>query len=226
MLPKVIQLRLIKARRQLRIRRNLEVLQRRAERRDNLVCFHCGSDDAAECGEGLLDVGHGAGVEKEVEVGGIGGGGGVEFGEDGTQDLVGDVVGLDDAACAPDLPYIGEVDLPVVLLVCAGDDVETLDVACQECGVCCFSQVFDELVPVSRVELLRREAPVCDGVCALAVAAVGGGETQGVGGVEGGGGDVGFDGFCVAPDAGSFFAGYVLDDLVEDGGYDWFVSAR
>jgi hypothetical protein len=52
------------------------------------------------------------------------------------------------------------------------------------------------------------------------VAAEGGCEAEGVGDVEGEGGDVELDSFGVGPDTCAFFAGDVLNDFVEDFGDD------
>lgn len=67
---------------------------------------------------------------------------------------------------------------------------------------------------------MRGEATGESFVRGFAGAAVGGGQTEGVRGGEGRGGDVVSDGLGVGPGAGSLFAGDVLDDFVEDGGED------
>jgi hypothetical protein len=49
--------------------------------------------------------------------------------ENGSEDLVGNVVCLDDAACAPDLPDLRVINGPFVSFVGLRDDVKTLDEA-------------------------------------------------------------------------------------------------
>lgn len=57
-----------------------------------------------------------------------------------------DVVCLDDAAGAPDLHDVVEVDAPFILLVCYIDDAYALNVSSEASRVDCQTEVFDECI--------------------------------------------------------------------------------
>jgi hypothetical protein len=113
-----------------------------------------------------------------------------------------------------------------VLLVSCIDDVQALDEASQAGGVDALAQRLEELrfLELAQLDLLRREAIAYGLFGALAVAEVGGGEAEGVGGVEGRRGDVPLDSFGVGPDACAFFTRDILDRFVGDGGKDQVVG--
>ena len=56
----------------------------------------------------------------------------------------GDVVGLDDAACAPDFYDVAEVDGPFVLFVGYVDDAYSLHVGGETSCVDCKTEIFEE----------------------------------------------------------------------------------
>lgn len=136
------------------------------------------------------------------------------------EDLVRDVVCLNDAAGTPYLPDLTVINAPLVLLICSCNDVHALDEAGQTRQICRLSQVLDETGLVRNIQLRWQKAAVHDFVGCFSIAAVGGSEAEGVCDVEREGRDVELDCFGIGPDAGAFFAGNVLDDLVEDFGDD------
>ena len=221
MLTKVIQLRLMKARRKIRARDNLEILQTGAQGGDDLICFDALSDDFAQRGEALLHVLCGLLVEEQVNIVG----GPVLVGQHRREDFERDVVRFDDATGLPDLHHSRIVDLPLMLLVGCVDNVQALDEAGQAGGVDTLAQRLEELrfLKFIQLNLLRREATAHGLFGAFAVAEAGGGEAEGVCDVEGQRGDVRLDGFGVGPDVCAFFTRDVLDHFIGSGGKDQVV---
>lgn len=89
----------------------------------------------------------------------------------------GDVVCLDDAACAPDLHDSWEGDGPFVLLVRDVDYAHALDVGCETGCIHRFPQVFNKLLPlflVFDVDFGREERPVEGFLYVFALASEGG----------------------------------------------------
>lgn len=124
MFAKVIQLGLIELRGKIETSRVLDILQTATDGRDNVIVCDCSTDDLFEGWLADLQVlGYGR-LEKEVHSILV-----LVIGKDGFQH-VGNVVCLDDTACAPYLEDLGVVDVPVVLLVCLVDDVDSLDIRC------------------------------------------------------------------------------------------------
>jgi len=222
MMTKVIQLRLIKARQKIRARDSLEILQTGAQGGDGLIRLDALSDDFAQRKEALLHVLYGPLAEEQANI--IGGP--VLVGQHRRENFGRDVVRFDDAAGLPDLHHSRIVDLPLVLLVGCIDDVQALDEAGQAGGVDALAQRLEELrfLEIAQLYPLRREATAHGLFGALAVAEVGGGEAEGVGGVKGRRGDVPLDGFGVGPDACAFSTRDVLDNFVGDGGKDQVVG--
>ena len=100
--------------------------------------------------------------------------------EDGGEEG-GDVVCLDDAAGAPDLHDILEVDAPFILLVCYVDDTYSLYISCETGGVDGETQVFDEgvlLRGAGEAELLGEEGAVESLGDVLALPAEGGDDAE------------------------------------------------
>lgn len=110
--PKRIQLRLHEPRRQRRRARILEILQRRRECGDVRIGGDGGEDRPLQGGSCGGEMGRDGGVEEWVVVvvveGWPGGGGG----EVVLREEVGDGVGLDDAAIAPDAEDLGHGEGP------------------------------------------------------------------------------------------------------------------
>jgi hypothetical protein len=214
MMTKVIQLHLIRARRKIRARDSLKILQTGAQGGDDLICLDALSDDFAQREEALLHVLHGPLAEEQVNIVG----GPVLVGQHRRENFGRDVVRFDDASGPPDLHHSRIVDLPLVLLIGCIDDVQALDEASQAGGVDALAQRLEELrfLGLVQLDLLRREA--------TAHGLFGGGEAEGMSGAEGRRVDVPLDSFGVGPDACAFFTRDVLDRFVGDGGKDQVVG--
>lgn len=150
----VIQLGLVEARGQVRPGHHLDVLERRRQARRHLVRLDGLGHHAPQRGEARAEILGRARVGEEVDGGVVC----VRRVEHGGEDLVREVVGLDDAAGAPDLPDGAVVDAPGVGVVGGGDGVEALDEGGEAGGVGGFSEVLDEGVFVWDGEFLRGKA--------------------------------------------------------------------
>ena len=61
---------------------------------------------------------------------------------------VGDVVGTNDAAIAPNLYHIRKIDHPFVRFIGLVNDIKTLDERAQERDIDCLAQVFEQAFPL------------------------------------------------------------------------------
>ena len=137
MRPKIIQLRLIKPRRQLRPRNHLVVLQRRAHRRDNQIVLHSPRYNPLQRRVASFHIAGHTLAEDEIDSIAIC----PLRTQDRRQDLRREVISLNDAPRAPDLPHSAVIDAPVVLLIRGRDDGEALNEARETGGVGGFAEV-------------------------------------------------------------------------------------
>lgn len=91
--------------------------------------------------EARRELGDDGGSVEEIRSFG-GGRGRVDLGEDG-----GNVTALDDAACAPDLDYVCEIDVPFILRIGFADYTHALHVSSQTSGIDRSSQILYDLFP-------------------------------------------------------------------------------
>ena len=127
------------------------------------------------------------------------------------------MVCLDDAACAPDLHDVGEVDAPFVIAVCGVDYTHSLDVGAEAGGVDCHAEVFDEdffFGGGGEGYFGGEERGVEDFIDVFAGSAVGGGDAEIVGCGESGGWYMESGCLFVGPDSGSFLSRHVLSYFV------------
>ena len=61
---------------------------------------------------------------------------------------VGDVVGTNNAAIAPNLDHIGKIDHPSILFIGLVNDIDPLDERAQERDIDCLAQVFEQAFPL------------------------------------------------------------------------------
>lgn len=210
-LPKIIQLRLIKLGRQDGASREFQVLQRGAQAGDDRIRLDAPGHDLPQRRKAVLQLVRDANVVQQITVVRL------PVVLPDLLEHVGDIVRLDDAAGAPDLDDGGEVNGPFVLAVGDVDDVHALHEGRQARDVGGDAQVLEEdlaLLSVGEVEFLGREGAVEGVVDVQALGAVRRGDADEVRGGEGRGGNVQPDGFHVGPDAGAFGAVDVLDDFI------------
>ena len=154
MLPKIIQLRLIKLRRQNRVSQILQILQARAQARDHRIRPNPQRHHALERGKPIAELARNQRMVQEIPIAVP------SLAAEDLPEHVGDVVGFDDAAGAPDGDDGGEVDAPPVFAVGLVDDVDALDKGAEEGDVDGFAEVFEDglLLGGGEVELFDGEA--------------------------------------------------------------------
>ena len=197
-LPKVVHLGLVELGRQRRVGEILDVLERGAQAGDDGVGLHAAGDDAFQGREGSLQlVGDARDVQQVAILMMI-------MARRARKDVgqqAGDIIGLDDAAGAPDLHDGREVDVPFVGSVGLVDDVEARDHGGEEGGVDGAAEVGQQ-----GALFVGRAGRFFDGEVAferlldvLSVSAVGQGDADEVGACEGRGWDMKPDGLELGP---------------------------
>lgn len=123
MLPEIVQLCLIKLRRQLQVPRIFQILQRSTDRRNHRIGFRPLEHNPFQPVKPSLQLRNNLFFVEQIVVLAR------DFGSlVNLLEQIGNMITSNDAACAPDLNHVAPVDEPLVLSVLDVDDVDALHV--------------------------------------------------------------------------------------------------